>query len=195
MAPHSQPSVAPPLAAHPGKAPLPSEMGQNLRGALGPPSAFQPSPRAGWELQQHPQPIGCHGQGHLPLDQIAQSSIQPGLRHCQGRGSHSFSGQPVPVPHHPHREEFLPYISSKPALFQLEAITPCPITTCPCKQALSSFLVGLLQVLEGCDKVSLEPSLLQAKHPQLSQPLLTGEVFHPSDHFRDRSNRSLYFLG
>ena len=52
----------------------------------------------------------CHEQGHLPLDQVAQSSIQPGLEHCQEGGSHSFSGQPVPVPHHPQGEEFLPYI-------------------------------------------------------------------------------------
>jgi len=52
----------------------------------------------------------CHEQGHIPLDQVAQSSIQPGLEHCQGGGSHSFSGQPVPVPHHPTGEEFLPNI-------------------------------------------------------------------------------------
>ncbi|KAK4815839.1 hypothetical protein QYF61_008442 [Mycteria americana] len=38
-------------------------------------------------------------------------------------------------------------------------------------------------VLEGCNKVSLEPSLLQAEQPQLSQPVFIGEVFHPSDHF------------
>lgn len=25
--------------------------------------------------------IPCHGQGHISLDQIAQSSIQPGLKH------------------------------------------------------------------------------------------------------------------
>ena len=52
----------------------------------------------------------CHEQGHLPLDQVAQSSIQPGLERCQGGGIHSFSGQPVPVFHHPHGEEFLPNI-------------------------------------------------------------------------------------
>ena len=28
-------------------------------------------------------------QGHLPLDQVAQSSIQPGLEHLQGGGIHS----------------------------------------------------------------------------------------------------------
>jgi len=55
-------------------------------------------------------PNPCRGQGHFSPDQVAQSPIQPGLEHCQGGGSHSFSGQPVPVPHHPHSEEFLPYI-------------------------------------------------------------------------------------
>ena len=44
----------------------------------------------------------CHKHGHLPPAQGAQSSIQPGLEHCQGGGSHSFSGQPGPGPHHPH---------------------------------------------------------------------------------------------
>jgi len=52
----------------------------------------------------------CHEQGHLPPDQAAQSSIQLGLEQCQGGGSHSFSGQPGPGPHHPHGEEFLPNI-------------------------------------------------------------------------------------
>ena len=31
----------------------------------------------------------CHEQVHLPLDQVAQSSIQRGLEHCQGEGIHS----------------------------------------------------------------------------------------------------------
>jgi len=35
----------------------------------------------------------CHGQGHLPVDQVAQSPVQPGLEHCQGGGSHSSSAQ------------------------------------------------------------------------------------------------------
>ncbi|KAK4826170.1 hypothetical protein QYF61_006032 [Mycteria americana] len=38
------------------------------------------------------------------------------------------------------------------------------------------------KVLEGCYKVSPEPSLLQAEQPQLSQPVFTGEVLQPSDH-------------
>lgn len=35
-------------------------------------------------------------------------------------------------------------------------------------------------MLKGCNKVSWEPSLLQAEQSQSSQPFLTGEVFHPS---------------
>ncbi|NXM63783.1 WASF1 protein, partial [Illadopsis cleaveri] len=59
----------------------------------------------------------CHGQGHLPLSQAAPSPVQPGLGHCQGsRNNHSFSGHPVPGPHHPRREEFLPDVQSEPTL-------------------------------------------------------------------------------
>ncbi|KAK4831823.1 hypothetical protein QYF61_019346 [Mycteria americana] len=41
-----------------------------------------------------------------------------------------------------------------------------------------------LKVLEGCYKVSPQPSLLQAEQPQLSQPVFIGEVHQPSDHLR-----------
>jgi len=89
----------------------------------------------------------CHEQGHLPLDRAAQSSIQPGLGHCQGGGSHSFSGQPVPVFHHPHGEEFLPDIQSKSALFQFTAVPPCPVTTHPFEKSLSILPVGPCDLL------------------------------------------------
>ena len=46
---------------------------------------------------------------------------------------------------------------------------------------IHSLPVGPLQVLEGHCKVSLEPSLLQSEIPQLSQPVLMGEVLQPSD--------------
>jgi len=59
----------------------------------------------------------CHKQGPLSPAQGAQSPVQPGLEPCQGGGSHSFSGQPGPGPHHPHGEELLPDIQSKSALF------------------------------------------------------------------------------
>ncbi|KAK4807440.1 hypothetical protein QYF61_001991 [Mycteria americana] len=36
---------------------------------------------------------------------------------------------------------------------------------------------------QGCYKVYPQPSLLQAEQPQLSQPVLIGEVLQPPDHF------------
>jgi len=54
----------------------------------------------------------CSEQGHLQLDQVAQSPVQPGLEHFQGGGSHNFSGEPVPVFHHPHGKKIFFVISS-----------------------------------------------------------------------------------
>ena len=81
----------------------------------------------------------CHRQECLPLDQVAQSPIQPGLEHCQGGGIHDFSGLRVPAPHHPQSEEFLPYSQYKSTLFLFKTIIPCPITTCPTKSLSLSF--------------------------------------------------------
>ena len=53
------------------------------------------------------QPL-CYRQGHLLLDQVAQSPIQPGLESLQGGAIHSLSGQPIPASHHLHSKEFLP---------------------------------------------------------------------------------------
>jgi len=52
----------------------------------------------------------CSEQGHLQLDQVAQSPVQPGLECFQGWDLHYFSGQSVPVFHHPHGKKLLPYI-------------------------------------------------------------------------------------
>jgi len=52
----------------------------------------------------------CSKQGHLQLDQVAQSAVQPGLECFQEWGLHYLSGQPVPVFHHPYGKKFLPYI-------------------------------------------------------------------------------------
>jgi len=60
--------------------------------------------------------LPCHQHGHLQLDQVAQSPIQPGLECFQGWGIDHLSGQPVPGFHHSHCEKFLPYIQSKSTL-------------------------------------------------------------------------------
>ncbi|RMC06170.1 hypothetical protein DUI87_15600 [Hirundo rustica rustica] len=41
-------------------------------------------------FKHHPVPNACHMQGHLPLDQAAQSHIQPGLGDLQGLGVHKW---------------------------------------------------------------------------------------------------------
>ena len=71
----------------------------------------------GRDLIDHPVPTPCPGQGPLPPDPAASSPVQPSLEHCQGGGSHSFSGQPGPGPHHPQSKEFLFYSQSKIILF------------------------------------------------------------------------------
>ena len=85
----------------------------------------------------------------------------------------------------------LPSLSLKPLLLVL-------LQQALLKIFSQSFLVGLLQVLKGCYKVSPQPSLLQAEQPQLSQPFLIGEVLQPSDHLCGllwtHSNSSMSFL-
>ena len=91
-------------------------------------------------------------------------------------------GQPVSVCRHPLCEKLLPNIQPKPPLSQFKSILPCPITIHPCKQPLSFLFIRSLQVLEGRNEVSLQPSLLQAKPAQFPLPFLIGEVLQPSDH-------------
>jgi len=70
----------------------------------------------------HPVQPPCRKQGHLPLDQVAQSPIQSELKHCQGGQGDTYnsSGQPVPKSYHSHQKKFflmsnlnLPFFSLK----------------------------------------------------------------------------------
>ena len=65
---------------------------------------------------------------------------------------------------------------------QFKTIPPCPITIHSHKQLFPFLFVRSLQVLEGRNKVSPEPSLLQAKQSQFPQSFLLGEVLQPSGH-------------
>jgi len=102
----------------------------------------------------------CHGQKLLSLDQVTQSPIQLGLEHFRERDIHNFSGKPVSLPHHPHSEEFLPYIQFTSTLFQFQIIAPCPVTTDIVKTSLSIFIRSLFYILKGRNKVSLELFLI-----------------------------------
>jgi len=72
----------------------------------------------------------------------------------------------------------LPSFSLKPSplVLSLQAL---------CKKVPLQLSCRLLQVLEGCSKVSLQPSLPQVEQPQLPQPVLTAEGFQPSHHCWD----------
>ncbi|KAK4816838.1 hypothetical protein QYF61_023902 [Mycteria americana] len=105
----------------------------------------------------------CNEQGHLQLDQAAQSPIQPDLECLQGWGIYHLSGQPVPVFHHHHCKNVFLISSLNLTSFSLK---PLPF-------------VLLLQALPK----SLSPSFLQAEQCPLSQPFLIEEVFQPSHHF------------
>lgn len=50
------------------------------------------------------------GRDATELDEVAQGPTQYGLEHLQGWGVHNFSGQCVPMPHHPLSETFPPYL-------------------------------------------------------------------------------------
>uniref|UniRef100_A0A8B9IT77 CUB domain-containing protein n=1 Tax=Amazona collaria TaxID=241587 RepID=A0A8B9IT77_9PSIT len=71
---------------------------------------------------------------------------------------------------------------------------PCPITTVPNEESLPSILIGPLQILEGCYEVSMQPSLLQAEQPQLSQPICIREVLQSPDHPRMTSDGSKFLM-
>ena len=59
----------------------------------------------------------CNKHGHLQIDQITQSPIQPDLECFQGQGTYHLSGQPVSVFHHPYHKKFLPHVWSRSTLF------------------------------------------------------------------------------
>jgi len=52
------------------------------------------------------QPL-CKEQGHLQLDQVAQSPVQPDFKCFHGWVIYHLLGQPVPVFYHSHSKNFL----------------------------------------------------------------------------------------
>jgi len=129
-------------------------------------------------------PTPCHAQGHLQPDQVALSPVQPGLECFQGWGIDHLSGQPMPGPHHPHHNKFLPFTQSKCPLFQFETIPPCPNATGPAKKPVPTLPVRPLEALKCRKEISPQLSLPQADQPQLSQPVPPAEGFQPSDRGR-----------
>ncbi|KAM6340258.1 uncharacterized protein FN964_011654 [Alca torda] len=77
-----------------------------------------------------------------------------------------------------------------------KTVPPRPMAPLPDQESLPSFPGAPLGTGRG-SKVSPGPLLLQAEHPQLSQPVLTAEGLQLSDHLRGllwtHSNRSMSF--
>jgi len=62
------------------------------------------------DLSRSSSPNPCNEQGHLQLDKVAQSPVQPDLETFQVWGNYHLSGQPVPMFHHAQSKNFLPSI-------------------------------------------------------------------------------------
>jgi len=75
-----------------------------------------------WVTQSNPLPK----QGHP--EQAAQDCVQVGLEYLQRRRIHNLPGQPVPVLHHPQRDEVLPQVQLELPRLQFVPIAPCPVT-------------------------------------------------------------------
>jgi len=74
-----------------------------------------------WVTQSNPLPKQDHP------EQAAQDCVQAGLEYLQRRRIHDLSGQLVPGPHHPQREEVLPHVQLELPLLQFVPIAPCPV--------------------------------------------------------------------
>ena len=86
------------------------------------------------------------------------------------------------APPHSHSKELPPHIQPQSALLQLHTISPRPAVICPFQELPPLLFGGSLEVLEGCNEVTPQPSLLQAQQAQLPQPVFVGEVLQPSVH-------------
>lgn len=100
----------------------------------------------------------CCGQGYQPADQAARGPVQPPLEYLQEWDIHSFCGQPVPGPHFPDWK-----ISAFPSILSLSDHI---------KSWVSILLRNTPQILEGRNKVSLEPCLLQTALVLLNKSLI-----------------------
>lgn len=92
--------------------------------------------------------------------------------------------QIVPVSHYLQGKKkkyiILPYVQSKPILFQFKVIIPCPTTSCFCEKSPLQLSFRPPLVLEGCYRAF---SSLDWKTSALF--FFREKVFQPSDYFSD----------
>ena len=98
-------------------------------------------------LTGHLVQLTCNKQGCLHLEQAAQRPVQTYLEHLPRQSFHHLSGQPIPVLHYPYSKILLLHIQYKFPLFQMEIISPCPMTADPAKESVPFSLIASLQIL------------------------------------------------
>ncbi|KAK4818698.1 hypothetical protein QYF61_017919 [Mycteria americana] len=111
-----------------------------------------------------------------PLHHVPKHLIQTSFKYLQGWRLNHCPGQPVPMLDNPSGEEIFPNIQSKPPLAQLQAISSCPITCYLGEETNPHLATASFQVVAESDEVSPQPPFLQAKQPQVPQPLLISLV-------------------
>jgi len=86
----------------------------------------------------------------------------------------------VPASPRPLSKGLLPNNQPKSPFFWFKAIPPCPTTIRPCETSVPLLLISSLQVLEGQNEVSPEPSLpLLYQSPQVFQQHFPASAFSP----------------
>jgi len=83
-----------------------------------------------------------------------------------------FPGEAVPVTGHPLSEDPFANIQSELLPRQLHSISSCPMAGNQTEQISTSPSTGPLEEGVGCDKVTPQPFLLQAKQTKWPQTLL-----------------------
>ena len=88
----------------------------------------------------------------------------------------------MPVLSHPLSGKVFPDVQRKSPLFQCVPVASGPVTGHHWQEPVSVLSAPSLQVFIHVDEIPLEPSLLQAEQPWLSQPLLVGEMLQSFNH-------------
>ncbi|KAK4821380.1 hypothetical protein QYF61_018918 [Mycteria americana] len=110
---------------------------------------------------------------YMPYDGIQDDLLHnlPQHRGQTDRPAEKFEEQPVPMLDHPFGEDIFPNIQSKPPLEQLEAISSRPMACYLGEETDPHLSTTSFQVVVESNKVSPQPPFLQAKQPQVPQPL------------------------
>lgn len=89
----------------------------------------------------------------------------------------------LPVLHCPHREEFLPYFQSNPALCQFKTVIPCPVTTGSGEKICALILYVCILHLYGIYHPEAPQALVTLARPT-AQGVQAGaaEAQHTPDH-------------